>query len=112
MDVKTGYPGLSKLMGHADGLGMFKRFTDLNMRNLLYMQAELLALEDELEIATCNDHHDPNSPSRKLYSRSAKTLRASKDSSDPRNREQWDKVLEIREKLKEYSRQHRSQPRG
>ena len=98
--MNTGYPGLASLLGHADGFGMFKRFAALNMRNLLYMQAELLALEDELERSTLNDSLDT---SRSAYSKSAEKLRASAQSSDPKDKEQWDKALEVRAKLKEYS---------
>ena len=93
-------------MGHADGLGMFKRFAGLNMRNLLYMQAELLSLEDELEVMTQNDHNGPAGSTRTFYGGSAQRLRASCQCADPKDREQWDKILEIRERLKEYSMLH------
>lgn len=101
--IKIGYPGLSGVMAHADGLGMFKQFSVLNMLNLLYMQAELLTLEDELKVMTLNDHRGPAGSIRTLYAKSAKRLRDSSGSADPKEREQWEKVLEIRLKLKEYS---------
>ena len=48
--LKVGYPGLSRLMGENDGYGMLKRFAALNMRNLLYTQAELVRRENELKL--------------------------------------------------------------
>jgi hypothetical protein len=104
MDTTKGYPGLSSLMAHADGFGMFKRFAALNMRNLLYMQAELMSLEDELQLATINDQQAPNTDPRSSYSKSADALRASFRSTEPAVREQWDKALEVRARLKEYSK--------
>jgi len=104
--LQIGYPGLSRVLAHADGLGMFKRFADLNMRNLLYMQAELMSLEDELEVMTLNDHNEPVGTTRSFYVRSAHRLRASSQCTDPKDRQQWDKILEIRVRLKEYSMLH------
>lgn len=98
--IKTGYPGLSELMAHDSGMGMFKRFASPNMRNLLYMQAELLDLEDELENICLDDH---NHATRGPYEFNATDLRRSATSSDSEERRQYEKILEIRGKLKEYS---------
>jgi hypothetical protein len=96
--VQDGYPGLAKFVGQNldQGLGIFKQFAELNTRNLLYMQAELLCLEQELEVITYVDEHGPD-PSPKNFARSVWEMRK------PSNRRQWEKVLEIRKKLQEYS---------
>lgn len=99
--LNTGYPALSRLMGKHAGLGMFKRFAALNMRNLLYMQAELLRKENELEALSLNDN---NEPARRGYKGNARKLTESLSSLDPIASQQWRKMLEIRALLNEYSR--------
>lgn len=44
-----GYPALAEVMSTNDGLDIFRRFSALNALNLLYMQAEILDLELELQ---------------------------------------------------------------
>jgi hypothetical protein len=102
-DLDSGYPALSHLMGGDYGLGMFKRFASLNMRNLLYMQAELLLRENELEVLTLNDNREAAGYPRRSYKGNARKLSESALSLDPEVKEQWTKVLEIRSLLKEYS---------
>jgi len=96
--IQNGYPGLAKFIGQDldQGLGIFKQFAELNARNLLYMQAELLCLEQELDVITYVDERGTD-PSTKNFARSVWEMRK------PPNRPQWDKVLEIRRKLKDYS---------
>ncbi|KAI4947654.1 hypothetical protein J4E91_006476 [Alternaria rosae] len=95
--IQNGYPGLAKFIGQDldQGLGIFKKFSELNARNLLYMQAELLCLEQELDVITYVDEHGTD-PSTKNYARSVWEMRKSP------NQHQWEKVLEIRGKLKDY----------
>ena len=97
-DIKDGYPGLAKVMGpNSDqGFGIYKCFAELNARNLLMMQAELLGLEEELKTLTFLDESCPD-PTRKAFARNVWRMRNTKNS------EQWAKVLEIREKLQAYS---------
>jgi len=96
--IQNGYPGLAKFIGQDldQGLGIFKQFSQLNARNLLYMQAELLCLEQELDVITHVDEHGTD-PSTKNFARSVWEMRK------PAIRPQWEKVLEIRGKLKDYS---------
>ena len=75
---------------------MFKQFAELNARSLLYMQAELLCLEQELDVITYVDEHGTD-PSTKNFARSVWEMRK------PPNQNQWEKVLEIRGKLRDYS---------
>jgi hypothetical protein len=46
--AKRGYHKLALLMTSQDDLAMFRRFTKLNMLNLMSLQAELMELENEL----------------------------------------------------------------
>jgi hypothetical protein len=39
-------------MNQENGLIMFRRFSELNIHNLLFMQTELVALENRLEMLT------------------------------------------------------------
>ena len=96
--IQDGYPGLTKFMGQNldQGLGVFKQFAELNTRSLLYMQAELLCLQQELDVITYVDEHGTD-PTTKNFARSVWEMKK------PPNRPQWDKVLEIRAKLKDYS---------
>lgn len=94
-----GYPKIAGLMSRHHELAIFRRFDELNYRNILYLQAELVQLEDELrEIAT----QDQESPSRTLYARDWSSLAQSESEGD--GRLQWQKVLLIREKLEKYSK--------
>lgn len=98
MDVKNGYPGLAKVMGpnFDQGFGIYKSFSELNARNLLMMQAEILGLENELRRQTFLDENCPDAEKR-AFARNAWSMRNAHGS------EQWAQILEIREKLQNYS---------
>jgi hypothetical protein len=96
--IQDGYPGLARLMGQ--GFGIFKKFSQLNAQNLLYMQAELLGLEHELNITT---HFDDKEAATMTFARSVWDMRRAEYST------QWAKILEIREKLQVYSETCRPQ---
>lgn len=80
-------------------MALFRRFAALNAKNLLYMQAELVHLEAELKDIEHNDRCSGQGE-KKSFEFSVINL---KDSSGTENDLQWRKVLEIRNKLKEYS---------
>lgn len=93
-----GYPDLAKIMGPHTGMGLFKRFASLNAKNTLYMQVELLDLEQQLE-----DLEDVDKEHMRLpYYRDAHALINSE--SEGLNSDQWHLVLTIREKLQQYSK--------
>ena len=48
-DHIPGFPDLARFMGDGDGPAVFRRFGALNARILLYLQAEILELEYELD---------------------------------------------------------------
>jgi hypothetical protein len=92
-----GYAKISQLMSRHDEFAMLRRFRSLNIQNLLYMQAELTYLEEELHLRECRDAQDSN---KVFYARDWWSLSQSTDSEDI---SQWHKFLEIRRKLQEYS---------
>jgi hypothetical protein len=92
-----GYPKLAQLMSDFDEFAMFRRFRALNYRNLLYLQAEIIHLEEELDALSSRDagHQD-----RTFYARDWWSLSQGEGDEDT---EQWEKVLEIRRLLENYS---------
>ncbi|KAN0066946.1 hypothetical protein V8E54_014870 [Elaphomyces granulatus] len=97
-----GYHKLAALMGSDYGLSIYRRFAKLNARNLLYLQAELVNLEAELENIILEDN-DSGDDEKKLFSFSLWHLKHSSDAPDGDLPIQWQKVLEIRRLLKEYN---------
>ena len=96
--ARTGYPKLADYIGTEPQLAIFKRFGSLNAENLLFMQLEIANLEQELREIVANDLRDEDETVRKSVNSWRLLQQAGKDSA------QWRKRVEIREKLKEYSR--------
>lgn len=63
-----GYPQLAVLQGAYPQLGIYRRFSTLNYRNLVYLQAGLMDLEDRLDRFTMDDMKS-DALQRKKYSR-------------------------------------------
>lgn len=93
------YDKLAALMGSHQEMAQFRKFAALNAKNLLYMQAELVHLEAELENIAYEDKHSRHGETESFDV----SLFDLKDSSGTENDVQWRKVLEIRNKLKDYS---------
>ncbi|KAK8123194.1 hypothetical protein PG984_011864, partial [Apiospora sp. TS-2023a] len=93
-----GYPKISQLMGCQDEYAIYRRFRHLNALNLLYLQAELTHLEQDLDTLI---ERDANNTARRFYTRNWLSL--SQNDDDEEDGEQWDKFLEIREKLDQYN---------
>lgn len=98
-----GYPRLAREMEDSSSTAMVRTFTALNNESLLYFQAQLVFLEEQL---------------RKIQRRDSRPEVPAGVDPDPDPRcatdwewlgvfspecEQWKKVLEIRQVLKEYS---------
>ncbi|MCJ1351511.1 MAG: hypothetical protein MMC33_001495 [Icmadophila ericetorum] len=127
--LTDGYPKLATLIGRTGEVAIFKRFSALNAENLLFMQAELLYLENELKKIVDSDlradsatqlnaapagiaqpdgyqneasHEYATEPDRKLYARSWRIMWEDARRY-PLNSRQWQMRMLIKEKLKEYS---------
>lgn len=94
------YTKLAALIGSHEELALFRQFAFLNAKNLLYMQSELVHLEGELANIALEDDRSGDGD-KALFQGSLFDL---KESAGTEKGLQWTKVLEIREKLKEYSR--------
>ncbi|MCJ1363202.1 hypothetical protein MMC16_002309 [Acarospora aff. strigata] len=91
-----GYTNLASLMGKNPEVAIFRRFSALNAKNLLYLQAELVNLEARLQRYAADSANSRNG----VYEIDWFALSRSEKDGD---RRQWDTFLEIRAKLKEYN---------
>ena len=95
-----GYAKVAQLMGAQDEFAIFRGFRALNMRNLLYMQAEITHLEAELQEIARRDAVDRECAD---YAFDWWSMSIGEGQNGD---EQWEKVQEIRDKLEKYSRLH------
>lgn len=106
--MPAGYSRLAALMGENPETAVFKRFASLNALNLLYMQAELVDLENSLQRQAKADAESGHFE-RSLYARDWQTLRDS-TTAEYGDSTQWNTALKLREKLGEYSELHDALP--
>ena len=99
-DLVTGYPKLAGQMELIPETAIFRRFGALNAQNLLYLQAELIYLEKQLRNCELVDNQSRHG-SKSKYALDWFWLSQSAIDGDEI---QWNFVLKIREKLKEYSK--------
>lgn len=95
-----GYPKFAQYMGLYSEYAIFPRFSTLNHQNLLYLQAELVHLEEKLRRLEAINSASPESP-RSIY---AEDWYWFSNSASEGNGDQIRTVLEIRARLKEYSK--------
>jgi hypothetical protein len=95
-----GYPMLAREIEQVPEIAIFRRFAALNARSLLYFQQELTDMEDRLKQLEYRDILSDRGW-RKDYAIDAASLQHSVAFDDPA---QWTLVLQIREKLKQYSK--------
>ena len=91
-----GYPQIAQLMSSHGEFAILRKFGDLSMLNLLHMQAELMHLEEKYHAIAIDDekNSDISLRSRDWWS----LTRADCEGKS----EQWNVILEIREKLDKY----------
>jgi hypothetical protein len=93
-----GYAKVAHLMGTHSEFAIFRLFRNLNMQNLLYLQAEITHLEAELrQIAEDDIKHG----GRRHHAHDWWSLSQGDDEGDT---DQWETVVELREKLEKYSK--------
>jgi uncharacterized protein DUF6594 len=92
-----GYAKVANLMGTHNEFAMFRRFRGLNMQNLLYLQAEITHLEEELRKIV---DEDIKHGGRRYHAYDWWSLSQGDSEGDT---DQWDTVLELRAKLEKYS---------
>lgn len=91
-----GYAKTAHFMGLHDDHAIVRQFKSLSMRNLLYLQAEILHIEEKLSDLA---KRDMNHKDRKHYTNDWWSLSQGEEVED---REQWEVALELREKLDKY----------
>jgi len=101
--AQEGYPRLAALQGTYPELGIYRRFATLNARNLLYLQAELVDLENRLDECTKADCAS-NDARKRLHNKNWYFL---SQGNEGMPNSQWDTMLCVRGKLKEYSEETR-----
>lgn len=94
----NGYPRLANLVGLYPGLAIFRRFSRLNAQNLLYMQAELAQMEYELDLVAAEDSQNDN-PDVQSFQTCVHNMKKAQGPDGL----QWQMVLDMRQRLKEYS---------
>jgi hypothetical protein len=98
-EIVIGYPKLAAKIEILPEAAIYRRFGALNAQNLLYYQAELTYLEQDLRTQQRKDHGDKTGYGNS-YATNWTWLRDSKLDGNGR---QLELVLEIREKLAKYS---------
>ncbi|KAF4177469.1 hypothetical protein CNMCM8694_002300 [Aspergillus lentulus] len=101
--VVEGYDKLAAFLGSHPEFQYFRRFSTLNTKNLLYLQAELANLEQELQDIIQEDKElAAQEEKKRKYPFSVWHLKSS--ANDPSvDSYQWDKVKEVRELLHQYN---------
>lgn len=94
-----GYAKVASLMCKYEEFAILKRFKSLNYQNLLYRQAEITYLREDLEKLA---ERDATVPDRQFYTKDWWTL--AHTATKQQGGEQWRKVQQIRKKLDEYSK--------
>lgn len=93
-----GYAKVAHLMSKYEEFAILKRFKTLNYQNLLYRQAEITYLQEDLEKLSERDGTDP---ARQYYTKDWWALAHTETKKE--GGEQWRKVQQIRKKLDDYS---------
>ncbi|KAL8858580.1 MAG: hypothetical protein Q9178_004874 [Gyalolechia marmorata] len=93
------YQKLAGMMANHGEVAIFRRFDKLNLKNLLYMQAELILLEAELHQMELDEKSAVNS-SKPAYPFSVDNLREAACSGKVT---QWTKYQEVQSKLQAYN---------
>jgi len=92
-NVPPGYPSVAALAGKDNDFAIFRKFRYLNARNLLYLQAELVDLENELETIDRSLQVKNEIDELKCW----KTFATDED--------RWNLILRIRKTLDDYSKE-------
>ena len=99
-----GWPNLARLMTVNADLQAFPAFTELNLKSLLYYQAELTDLKHELRQREWEDHISGDFYDAKLFAERVDVLLRSRDREISSQSRQWDLMVRIRQVLNDYSK--------
>ena len=99
--MAQGYRKLAKLMATDPCVSIFQRFSEANALNLLYLQAEICLVEDELGAVAWADSVSDD-PKKNGFSVSVWRLKTYLSEETSETSRQWELVLKLRRLLKEY----------
>lgn len=97
MEGYKGYAKVAALMARYDELAILRGFKALNIQNLLYLQAEIIHLEDKLKELVKTDAGHPD---REYHSKDWWALAHGEGKG---GKAQWKQARKIRKKLAKYS---------
>lgn len=96
-----GYAKIASFMSrHPESIQVL-RFSDINLQNILYLQAEIYGLREDLRQIEAQSQN-ASSDSLENFALDWYTLASTQDNEGRPNR-QWQKVIQLRGLLKEYS---------
>lgn len=101
-ETMEGYAKISRFMGDHPESAMVLRFSDINIQNILYLQAEIYGLLEDLRLIEKHNRHSSIEDIKHFpldWYALAKTL-----DDDGKTNKQWEKVQQLRPLLKEYSK--------
>ena len=98
----SGWPQVARVMALTPDFEAFQAFRDLNLKSLLYYQAQLVSLRKRLHVLEWKDWRNGNGPTVE-FAQNLEYLFSSEMEADPRVRQQWELVRELRCVLNEYS---------
>jgi hypothetical protein len=112
-----GWPDLANIMSQNPGFESFQAFRDLHIKSLLYYQAQLVELRQDIHKLEWKDHSEADFPLHERLSKSVDFLLKTESNagSNSERSKQIVKVKEMRNVLKEYSKhpfQSHTQPFG
>lgn len=96
-----GYSQIANFMSKHPDAALFSRFSDINLQNILYLQAEISGLREDLRQREARNQ-DASSEGTKSAAFNWYALSEVPDHDDP-SESQWDKFLKLRQLLKQYS---------
>ena len=110
MDQKTGYNLLADRIGTFPELAVFRRFLELNAKDLLCLQAEIINHESELRRVIEADRNAEGKSIRREFECDISALKGPDSHKTPSDSLQWEMTLELRKLLREYSKAHHNFP--
>lgn len=84
-------------------MSIFRRFGTLNVQNILFLQAELAYLEDQLDQIRREEQTSDSTSEKSRRDTLQSFYSLSQEDEDGLYSEQYEKMIQIREKLREYS---------
>jgi hypothetical protein len=99
-----GWPALARTIADNAALEAFPSFADLNVKSLLYYQAELVLLRKKLHFAEFNDHRNGDATQKKFAGDLQGLINNVRDKPKVEQPKQWQLIEEIRFVLDKYSK--------